>query len=453
MLRMTASVAVSGSPRRTSDARRAVAPADISELHRPLVIGLKLCFVIMVAVFIWGSVAKLSGAVVAPGIVVVDGSSKKIQHPQGGVIGEILVRDGARVSAGDLLIKLDETQLRASLGVVTSQLTELTGRKARLAAERDDRDEPEFPVDFVASDPEAERVVIGERRLFQARRASANGQKAQLRERIKQSEEEIKGLTLQNASKARERALIEEELSRVNDLYKKNLLPITRVLSLQRDQARIEGEVGTLLAQIAKLRGQIAETQLQIIAIDDSRYSDAQRDLRDAEGRIAELQERKIAAQDQLRRVELRAPIDGVIHELSVHTVGGVVNPAEQLMLVVPTGDSLSVEVRVPTSEIDQLKLGREAIMRFTAFNQRTTPEVKGVLTRVSPDIVHDRENGQSYYVARITPASRDLDQLGDKKLVPGMPVEAFIETTSRTALSYLTKPLADQFERAFRER
>jgi HlyD family secretion protein len=450
---MTASVALSGSPRRSKDPPRAAAQNDTAELHRPLTIGLKLCCVIAVAVFIWGSVAKLSGAVVAPGMVVVDGNSKKIQHPQGGVIGEILVRDGARVAAGDLLIKLDDTQLRASLGVVTSQLTELTGRKARLAAERDDRDDPEFPSNFLRSHPDAERVVNGERRLFQARRASANGQKAQLRERIKQSEEEINGLILQNSSKGRERVLIEEELSRVTDLYKKNLLPITRVLSLQRDQARIEGEVGTLLAQIAKLRGQIAETRLQIIAIDDTRYSDAQKELREVEGRIAELQERKIAAEDQLRRVELRAPIDGVIHELNVHTVGGVVNPAEQLMLVVPTGDSLSVEVRVPASEIDQLQLGREAKLRFTAFNQRTTPEVKGLLTRVSPDVIHDKEAGQSYYVARITPDGRDLERLGDKKLVPGMPVEAFIETTSRTALSYLTKPLADQFERAFRER
>jgi HlyD family secretion protein len=404
-------------------------------------------------VFVWGSLATLSGAVVAPGIVVVDGNSKKIQHPQGGVIGQILVRDGARVSAGDLVIKLDDTQLRASLGVITSQLTELTGRKLRLAAERDNDTDLEFPSDFVTADPETERVASGERRLFQARLASANGQKSQLRERIKQNDEEIKGLTLQNSSKTRELALISEELSRVDDLFRRNLLPYTRVLSLQRDKVRIEGEVGTLLAQIAKLRGQVAETQLQIISIDDNRSSDAQKELRDVEARIAELQERKIAAKDQLRRVELRAPIDGVVHELNVHTVGGVVNPAEQLMLIVPIGDSLSVEVRVPTSDIDQMKLDQQAKLRFTAFNQRTTPEVNGVLTRVSPDIVHDKETGQSYYVARITPDSQDLERLGDKKLVPGMPVEAFIETSPRTALSYLTKPLTDQFERAFRER
>jgi HlyD family secretion protein len=385
--------------------------------------------------------------------VVVDGNSKKIQHQQGGVIGEILVRDGSRVSAGDLVVKLDDTQARALLGIVTSQLTELLGRKTRLAAERDDQDDLEFPPGFTTSGPEAERVASGERRLFHARLASANGQKAQLGERIKQNENEIKGLTLQNSAKAREVALIADELSRVNDLYKKNLLPVTRVLSLQRDEARIEGEVGTLVAQIAKLRGQIAETRLQTIAIDQNRFSDAQKELREAEGRIAELQERKIAAEDQLRRVELRAPIDGIIHELSVHTVGGVVNPAEQLMLVVPSSDALSVEVRIPSSDIDQLKIGRQGILRFTAFNQRTTPEVKGVVTRLSPDAVRDKDTGQFYYTARITPDNGDLAQLVDQKLVPGMPVEAFIETSPRTALSYLTKPLTDQFERAFRER
>ena len=451
---MTASVVVLNNNLRPSkEIRPAATPADVAELRRPLAIGLALSGLIALAVFVWGSVATLSGAVIAHGIVVVDGNSKKIQHQQGGVIGEILVRDGSKVSAGDLLVKLDDTQARALLGIVTSQLTELLGRKTRLAAERDDQDDLEFPPGFTTSGPEAERVASGERRLFHARLASANGQKAQLGERIKQNEDEIKGLTLQNSAKAREVALVRDELSRVNDLYQRNLLPVMRVLSLQRDETRIEGEVGTLMAQIAKLGGQIAETRLQTIAVDQNRFSDAQKELREVEGRIAELQERKIAAEDQLRRVELKAPIDGIIHELSVHTVGGVVNPAEQLMLVVPSSDSLSVEVRIPSSDIDQLNIGRQGILRFTAFNQRTTPEVKGVVKRLSPDAVRDKETGQFYYTARITPDNGDLARLGDQKLVPGMPVEAFIETSSRTALSYLTKPLTDQFERAFRER
>lgn len=451
---MTASVlALTKDLRRSKENRPAAKSADIAELRRPLAIGLALSGLIALAIFVWGSFATLSGAVIAHGLVVVDGSSKKIQHPQGGVIGEILVRDGSRVSAGDLLVKLDDTQARASLGIVSSQLTELHGRKARLAAERDGRDDLEFSPEFTTSGPDAERVAAGERRLFHARLTSANGQKAQLGERIKQYEDEIKGLTLQNSAKNRELMLIREELSRVNDLYERNLLPVTRVLSLQRDETRIEGEVGTLMAQIARLGGSIAETQLQIIAIDQNRFSDAQKELREVEGRIAELQERKIAAEDQLRRVELRAPIDGIIHELSVHTVGGVVSPAEQLMLVVPSDDALSVEVRIPSSDIEQLKIGRQTMLRFTAFNERTTPEVKGTVTRLSPDAVRDTESGQFYYTGRITPDNADLARLPDHKLVPGMPVEAFIETSPRTALSYLIKPLADQFERAFRER
>jgi membrane fusion protein, type I secretion system len=332
-------------------------------------------------------------------------------------------------------------------------LTELLGRKTRLAAERDDRDDLEFPPGFKTSGQDAIRVATGERRLFRARLATTNGRKAQLGERIKQNEEEIKGLTLQNSAKTREVALIREELSRVNDLYDRKLLPVTRVLSLQRDETRIEGEIGTLVAQIAKLGGQIAETRLQTILIDQDRLSEAQKELREVEGRIAELQERKIAAEDQLRRIELRTPIDGIIHELSVHTVGGVVGPAEQLMLVVPSKDALSVEVRIPSSNIDQLTTGRQVVLRFTAFNQRTTPEVKGVVTRLSPDAVRDKDTGQFYYTARITPDNGELAKLADQKLVPGMPVEAFIETSPRTALSYLTKPLTDQFERAFRER
>ena len=446
---MVAAVIGHDGPVPRTEERRA--GADTAALRRPLNVGLLLSCIVVLAEFVWGGIATLSGAIVTSGIVVVDGNSKKIQHQQGGVIGSILVADGSHVSAGDLLVKLDETQANALRAIVTSQLTELLGRKSRLAAERDDLNDLEFPSGFVQF-PDAERIMTGERRLFEARRASWRGQKAQLGERIKQNEEEIKGLTLQNVAKTREIELIADELSRVDGLYKQRLLPVTRVLSLQRDEARIQGELGTLVAQIARLGGQIAETRLQILTIDQNRFSDAQKELREIEGRIAELQERRIAAEDQLRRVELRSPIDGIVSELSVHTVGGVVNPAEQLMMIVPSKDTLSVDIRVPTNDVDQVKVGGHAVLRFTAFNQRTTPEVKGVVTRLSPDAVRDKETGQFYYTARIQPDG-EMARLADQKLVPGMPVEAFIETASRSALSYFTKPLADQFSRAFRER
>lgn len=428
------------------------ASADYAALRRPLNFGMVIAGMVVLVIFAWGSVATLSGAVIAHGTVVVDGSSKKVQHPQGGVVGEIFVRDGSRVAVGDMLVKLDDTQARSLLGIYSSQLIELVGRKTRLATERDEGSNLEFPPGFATSDREEQRVADGERRLFIGRVASMNGQKAQLGERIGQNQEEIKGLTLQLSAKNREVALIHEELSRVDDLYRRNLLPVTRVLSLQRDETRIEGELGTLTSQIARLGGQIAETRLQTIAIDQNRFADAQKELREVEGRIAELQERKIAAEDQLKRVDLKAPIDGTIHELSIHTVGGVVGPAEQLMLVVPSSEALSVEVRFATTDIDQVKIGRQGTLRFTAFNQRTTPEVKAVVTRISADAIRDKDSGQFYYTARITPEKAELDRLAIQ-LVPGMPVEAFMATSARTALSYVTKPLMDQFERALRER
>ena len=422
-------------------------------LRRRLRAGVAVSALLVLAVFGWGSVAELSGAVIAPGLVVIDSNSKKVQHQQGGVVGQIHVKNGSMVAAGQLLIKLDDTQTRASLGVVSSQLVELTGRKARLAAERDDLDRIEFPDGYASTDPDVARVIGGEQKLFQARRTSADGQKSQIGERIKQYEEETKGLVVQNKAKARELALINEELLRVEDMYKRKLLPVTRLLALQRDAARIEGEVGTLEAQIAKLGGQIAESRLQIIVIDLTKFSESQKELREIEGRISELQERKLAAEDQLRRVDLRAPIDGVVHELAVHTVGGVVSPGEQLMLIVPSGEALTVEVRIPSSDIDQIQIGRRGTLRFTAFNQRTTPEVKGTVARLSPDAVRDTQSGQYFYTARITPDEGALALLQGQKLIPGMPVEAFVETLPRTALSYLVKPLTDQFNRAFRER
>ena len=423
-----------------------------SQLGARLRLGAATSAALLLAIFGWGSIAKLSGAVVAPGLVVIDSNSKKVQHQQGGIVGEILVKNGARVTAGDTLIRLDATQTRASLAIINSQLTELLGRKARLAAERDDLATISFPTDYEGS-PEMTRVMAGEVRLFEARRAAANGQKAQLGERIKQSEEEIKGLEVQNKAKSRELELIHEEFNRINDLFKRKLMPVNRVLSIQRDEARIGGEVGTLVSQIAKLGGQMAESRLQIIAVDQNKFSDAQKELRDLEGRVAELQERKVAAEDQLRRVELRAPIDGIVNELSVHTVGGVVNPGEQLMMVVPSEELLSVEVRVPTADVDQVKVGGPCILHFTAFNRRTTPEIKGKVTMLSADASRENQTGQYYYTVRISPDPQEIANFGDQKLIPGMPVEVFMETGARTALSYLVKPLADQFNRAFRER
>ncbi len=421
-------------------------------LSKRLRLAVVTCAALLMVIFGWGSFAKLSGAVVTQGLVVIEANSKKIQHQQGGIVGEILVRNGMRVIAGDPLIRLDSTLSRASLAIINSQLLEINGRKARLAAERDDLTAMP-PLSVTEQLPEMERIMAGEVRLFEARRAASNGQKEQLAERIKQSEAEIRGFEVQTKAKSRELELVLEDLRRVNALYTRKLMPVNRVLSIQRDEARIGGEIGTLLSQIAKLSGQIAEARLQIIAVDQNRFSDAQKELRELEGRIAELAERKVAAEDQLRRIDIRAPIDGIVHEMSTHTVGGVAAPGEQLMLVVPSEAVLSVEVRVPTTDVDQVKLDGPCVLHFTAFNRRTTPEIKGRVTMISADASREGQTGQYYYTVRIAPDPVSLQQLQDQKLIPGMPVEAFMETSSRTALSYLIKPLSDQFARAFRER
>jgi HlyD family secretion protein len=434
--------------------RPAREPADRDfGLRRRLLAGLAVGAFLVFGIGSWAAFANLSGAVIASGFIVVDSSSKKVQHPSGGVVGEIRVRNGDAVTVGDVLLRLDDTQTRAALGVIVSQLVELTGRKARLMAERDDASAIEFPPDFAAMGPDAERVAAGERRLFEARRRTMGGQKAQHRERIEQLRHEIEGLSSQRDAKARELRLVREELARLTQMYERKLLPITRVLTMQREEARIDGEHGALVAQIARASGQIGEIELQILSLEQTLQSDAQKDMRDTEARIAELSERRVAAEDQLKRIDLRAPIAGTVHELSVHTVGGVIGQGETVMLIVPHDDKLVMEVRISPADIDQLRLGQPCMLRFPAFNQRTTPEVRGRLARIAADLTRETQTGQTYYLARIEVTEEALAQLVGLKLLPGMPVEAFIETGERTALSYLLKPLTDQFARTFKER
>ncbi len=293
----------------------------------------------------------------------------------------------------------------------------------------------------------------GESRLFAARLASRDGQRAQLTERAAQLKEEVTGLTEQVAAKAREIALIGTELRGVRELYAKNLVPITRVTALERDGARLEGERGQLIASVASARGKIAETKLQILQVDTDMRTEVGKDLAEIRGKWSELVEKRVAAEDQLKRVDLRAPQNGVVHQMSVHTVGGLVTPTEPAMLIVPDADRLTVEVRVQPQDIDSVRQGQAAVLRFSAFNARTTPEIGGEVTRVSADVTTDPKTGQSYYTARIGLSGAELALLGEVRLVPGMPVEAHLQIGERTVLSYLVKPLTDQIAKAWRER
>jgi HlyD family secretion protein len=397
----------------------------------------------------------LSGAVIAPGSMVVDSNVKKVQHLTGGIVGELMVREGQHVRSGKVVLRLDETITRTNLAIVTKGLDEMTARQARLASERDQAEEIAFPAALLAraNEPDVASAIASERKLFELRKSARLGQKSQLRERIAQLDEEVRGYTALQAAKAEELQLIERELESVRGLWNKNLVQLNRLISLEREAARLKGERAQSISVAAQSRGKISEIELQIIQIDQDLSSDVAKELREVEGKIGEFSERKVAAEDQLKRIDLRAPQDGVVHQLAVHTVGGVVTAGDPVMLIVPEADALSVEAKVSPQDIDQLRLGQPAGLRFSAFNQRTTPEINGTISRISADVSTDQRSGQSFYTIRIAIPSDEIARLGNVKLVPGMPVEAFMKTYDRTVLSYFTKPLQDQVMRAFRER
>jgi len=424
-------------------------------IRRHIVFGLAAVMLVAGGIGGWAATTEISGALIAPGSVVVESSAKKVQHPTGGVIGEIAVTNGRGVNAGDLLVRLDETMTRANLQIVSRALDEMTARRARLRAERDGSADISWPSEFERRQGEQyiAELIRDEQRLFELRYTTRLGQKRQLRERIAQLQEEATGVVAQQEAKSQEIVLVKRELNGVRELWEKNLIQINRLTALEREATRLDGERAQLIAAGAQGRGKVSEIELQITQIDRELASEVGRELREIDGKANEYAERKVAAEDQLRRVDIRAPIAGTVHEMNVHTVGGVISAGEQLMLVVPASDRLTVEVKVAPQDIDQVKIGQAAGLRFSAFSQRTTPEINGTVSRVSADITTEQRSGVTFYTARIAIEPHELARLGDVKLVPGMPVESFIKTGDRTVGSYLTKPLFDQVARAFRER
>lgn len=403
----------------------------------------------------WAATTEISGAIVAPGTVVVETNVKKVQHPTGGVVGEILVKNGMKVKAGDLLLLLDETVTRANLSMVTKQLDELLVRETRLKAERDDANFFETPDVLLprVDEPQVQDILSGEQSLFKSRRESQSGQKAQLQERIAQLDQEFEGITAQFDAKGREIELIAKELSGLAELEAKQLVTTTKVAALKREQARLQGEQGQYKASAAQTKGKVAEIGLQIVRLDQELKTEVVKELREIQSKQAEYNERKIAADDQLRRVEIRAPQSGLVHQLSVFTVGGVVNPGDPIMLIVPEGDRLVVEARIGPQDIDQVFIGQTAMVRFAAFDQRSTPEVKADVIGISADLTRDPNTGEPYFLSRVAITEQEILRLGANKLMPGMPADVQIRTQDRTALSYLLKPLEDQINKAFRER
>ena len=434
-------------PNPTSDSRRSI--------RQHVLAGLVIIIVLAGGVGGWAGTMMLSGAIIAPGSIVVDSNVKKVQHPTGGIVGELRVRDGDHVKRGDIVVQLDDTVTRANLAIVTKGLDELTARKARLESERDGNDNVKFPADLAAraaKEPSVAEILYGERRLFKLRRDARVGQKAQLSQRIDQLKEEIRGLTAQRQSKEKEIELVEREKAGVYELWKQKLVQLTKLTQLEREATRLQGEAGQLIAQTAQAQGKISETELQILQIDRDLSSEVAKETREIDGKIGEFVERKVTAEDQLKRVDIRAPQDGTVFQSNVHTVGGVITAGDAIMLIVPDADSLTVEARVNPQDIDQVQIGQAAVLRLSAFNQRTTPEINATVTRISADTSIDQRTGQSYYTIRIAMPPSEVTKLSDIKLVPGMPVEAFVQTGDRTMLSYLVKPLRDQLMRTFRE-
>jgi HlyD family secretion protein len=439
----------------TLQAAPAKKSAHQKKLHKLAVSGTALICLFGGTIGLWAATSTLSGAVMAGGQFVIDSSIKKVQHPTGGIVGELKVREGDQVKEGDLLVRLDETVTRANLQVVSKQLDEFLGRQARLEAERDDATDLKTPDEFASrmNEPGIKKIMDSERTLFLARKAARESQKNQLAKRVSQSRDEIVGLVAQRGAKERELTLIADELKGVRDLYQRNLVQLPRLNALERDAASIEGQRGQIIAAVAQSEGRIAETELQIIQIDEQMRAEAMKELREIQGQIAEYTERRVAALDQLKRTDIRAPSPGYVHQLNVHTVGGVISPAEPVMMIVPTNDTLDLEAKVQPTDIDQIQVGQHANIRIHASNSRSTPELSGTVSRISADVSREQQTGATYYTIRVAIPKDEVKRLeGHVKLIAGMQAEVFVEVNHRTPFQYLMKPLEEQFARAFRE-
>lgn len=402
----------------------------------------------------WAATSKLSGAVIGAGTIVVEGSVKKIQHREGGIIKEIRVRDGMKVEAGDLLVRLDDTVIRATLAAVVKEINQLDARRIRLLAERDNSPEMIIPDAFKSrlGDPQVAENLNAERSLFTARRQLGDGQRDQLRQQIQQISQEKAGILVKLKAKDEEMSWISQELERVTALREQGLVQFTRLSELKRVKAQLDGERGQMMSDDARAAMKVGEIEMQILQIDKDRRAEVLTDLLDIDSRLSKLTEQRTTAEDQLKRIDIVSPQQGIVHQLAFHTIGGVVAPGEALMEIVPNNDALVIEAHIKPTDIDQVHAGQDAGLRFSAFSQRTTQEIDGKVETVSPDLSHNQQTGESWYTARITIPADQRALLGNLVLVAGMPVETFIRSEERTALSYLVKPLADQVRRAMQE-
>ena len=429
------------------------ADKDALRLWPRMLTGLVLATALIGGVGGWIATAELGGAVISQGVVVVEANVQSIQHRDGGIVSAIAVREGDVVTKGQLLIRLDDAQTTSELAIVQGQTTELEVRSARLTAERDGLDRLALAPDWIAAHPAAADMIAGETKLFDGQRQTRDSQRQQLELGISQITEEIAGLQGQRTAKAADATLVDAEYERTRTMTERKLIDVSRLYGVERERVRLAGEMGEIEAAIARAAARTSEIRLQILAIDDTARTEAQRELSTVVTRLAELKEREVAIRDRLSRTEIRAPIDGVVNELNIHTLGGVVTPAEVLVTLVPQDSPLRIDIKLPPTSIEQVSLNQVARLRFPAFNQRVTPELRGEIVHISPATTTDRATGQAYYQATVAIAPDEIQKLHDSHLIPGMPVEVFITTQDRTVASYLIKPISDRFTHAFRER
>ena len=421
----------------------------------PVILGV-LALALLVGGFgVWSWTARIAGAVVASGQVEVEQRRQVVQHPDGGVVDEILIHDGETVTAGQPLIRLDGALLNTELTIVEGQYYEILARRGRLEAERADGKSIIFPENLVKAAtgrPELKSLMAGQESLFAARLDTLKQSLGQLAKQSEQIDSQISGIDAQTLALQQQRDFISQELRDQRALLEKGLAQAPRVLALEREAARLDGQLGEMTATRARAVTQLAEIDLSRLEKSATYREAAETELRDLGYRELELAERRRSLIEQVSRLEIRAPVSGVVQELQVTTPRSVIRPADPIMYIIPQDRPLVVFARVATINIDEVHPGQKVVLRFSSFSSRTTPEIDGVLSRVSPDTLVDQATQIPYYRAEVTIPATELEKLKGLDLIPGMPVEVYIQTGERSPMAYLVKPLSDYFIRAFRE-
>ena len=423
--------------------------------RRALIVGFVALALLIGGFGLWAGFSTIAGAVVASGQVEVDQNRQIVQHPDGGVIAEIAVKDGDPVAAGDLLIRLDGELLRSERAIVESQFFELLARRGRLEAERADASEITFPAELTAAaetDPTVAPLMAGQRDLFDARRATVEKTLEQLAQRRDQTISQISGIDAQLAALSTQQTLIAQELTDQRSLFERGLAQASRVLALEREAASLAGQLGELTAQRAQQEGRLTEIGIEELRLASQRREEAESELRNIGYRELELAERRRALSGQIERLDLRAPVSGIVHAMAVTTPRAVLRAAEPVLYLIPQDRPLVISARVATINIDEVAIGQPVTLRFAAFSARTTPELFGQVSRISADALVDEATRAPYYRVEVVLDPGETDKLGGLVLVPGMPAEVYLRTADRSPMAYLLKPFTDYFNRAFRE-